>query len=112
MWLCTKLGFYSIVQKRDGFHVRARTRQDLEQLADAAKLSRDSIEQWSMADYRWRLRIANQETMRQLFLVLLKSINYDNFKSEVYSRPDQANKRSAYNRLWGALADVQESEGK
>jgi hypothetical protein len=48
--------------------------------------------------------------MNQVFTALLKSINYDNFKSEVYSRPDQANKRSAYNRIWHALADVQEEE--
>jgi hypothetical protein len=33
MWLMTKHGFYSIVEKRPGeFHVRARVRQDLENL--------------------------------------------------------------------------------
>ena len=34
MWLCTKLGFYSIVRKEpDTFHIRARCREDLEQAA-------------------------------------------------------------------------------
>ena len=35
MWLATKHGFYSIVQKSNGhFHVRGRMRQDLENLID------------------------------------------------------------------------------
>jgi hypothetical protein len=36
MWLCTQLGFFSIVRKEpDTFHIRARCREDLEQLAKA-----------------------------------------------------------------------------
>jgi hypothetical protein len=37
MWLCTQLGFFSIVRKEpDTFHIRARCREDLNQLAQAA----------------------------------------------------------------------------
>ncbi len=37
MWLCTQLGFFSIVRKEpDMFHIRARCREDLDQLAQAA----------------------------------------------------------------------------
>lgn len=107
MWLCTKHGFYSIVQKRDGFHVRARTRRDLENLIAVTKLE-FKIEEWPAADYRWRFRVFNLASIRSVFAALLDSITYENFKSEVYSRADQHDKRSAYNRLWQALADVQE----
>lgn len=109
MWLCTKLGFYSIVQKRDGFHVRARTKRDLENLCSAAKIS-PKIEDWPTADYRWRIVLRDMLTMEVLWLGLMRSITYPNFKSEVYSRADQHNKRPAYNRLWQSLADVQEEE--
>ena len=32
MWLMTRHGFYSIVQKDDGIHIRARERADLERM--------------------------------------------------------------------------------
>ena len=109
MWLCTKLGFYSIVQKRDGFHVRARTKRDLENLCSAAKIS-PKIEDWPTADYRWRVRLDDMTDMNLVFDALMASITYQNFKSEVYSRPDQTQKRNIYNRLWQSMADLQEED--
>jgi len=39
MWLMTKHGFYSIVQKNPGeFHIRARVRKDLENLVERVPL--------------------------------------------------------------------------
>ena len=32
MWIASKFGWFSIVKKTDGWHVRARVRQDLETL--------------------------------------------------------------------------------
>lgn len=112
MWLCTKLGFYSIVQKRDAFHVRARCKEDLGNLCVAIGLQQAAIEEWPAADYRFRVRIFSRKEMQRLFMVLFQSITYDNFKSEVYARPDQANKRPAYNKLWQTLATLQEEELK
>jgi len=38
MWLCTQLGFFSIVRKEPGtFNMRARCREDLDQLALATR---------------------------------------------------------------------------
>ena len=40
MWLMTKHGFYSIVQKQPGeFHIRARVRKDLENLVTRVLLT-------------------------------------------------------------------------
>jgi len=39
MWLMTKHGFYSIVEKKPGeYHVRSRERQDLKNLVDRVPL--------------------------------------------------------------------------
>jgi hypothetical protein len=40
MWLMTKHGFYSIVQKRPGeYHIRSRVRKDLENLVERVPLT-------------------------------------------------------------------------
>ena len=45
MWLMTKHGFYSIVQKKQGeFHVRARVRKDLENLQERVPLAGREIQ--------------------------------------------------------------------
>ena len=38
MWICSKLGFFSIVKKDDRWHVRARARVDLKALKKATGL--------------------------------------------------------------------------
>lgn len=53
MWLCTQFGFFSIVQKKPGeFHVRARVRRDLENLAGLGGSAWEIIET-ADADYRF-----------------------------------------------------------
>ena len=40
MWICSQLGFFSIVRKTPGeFHIRARLRRDLVNLCEAVSLS-------------------------------------------------------------------------
>lgn len=52
MWLMTKHGFYSIVQKKpDEYHVRARERQDLQNLIDRVPLPDAVIIDTPEADY-------------------------------------------------------------
>ena len=72
MWLATKFGFYSIVQKQgqDGgdstsFHVRARVRTDLESLLTATGLQREILE-WPTADYRYRIVIDMEDLTHQM----------------------------------------------
>ena len=44
MWLCTKHGFFSIVEKLPGeFHIRARVKRDIENLKALAEIKRAVI---------------------------------------------------------------------
>jgi hypothetical protein len=103
MWLATQHGFYSIVQKTaTEFHVRARVRQDLENLG--ALLKRDDvvlpdIEEWPDADYRYRY-ITTRRAVQWILARLVDAIDYDNFKSRISSLPDQRAKQSDYGMIW------------
>ena len=105
MWICSKYGFFSIVKKQDGFHVRARLRQDLCNLCLAAGVG-DEIQEWPAADYRWRVRL-NSDAMAILFVALAQSIDYPNFKSMIAGLSDQAEKLSIYGDLWQRMAHLQ-----
>ena len=105
MWIASKLGFYSIVQKDDGFHVRARNRPDLERLLTAAAVTAP-IQEWPAADYRWRV-ILEPTQLAGVFRALEASVDYPNFKSEVARHADQTEKLPAYHALWGGLHQLQ-----
>ena len=107
MWIASKLGFYSIVQKdTDEWHVRARVRDDLVRLTAAVYLSAE-IQEWPAADYRWRVIIRDQDQIRAIFQALAGTIDYSNFKSEIGNRPDQRPKLDAYHTLWANLYAIQ-----
>lgn len=106
MWLCTQIGFFSIVQKGGHHHVRARVRKDLEQLLEAAKLQAVEIHESPDADYRWRILVDPLE-LGTIFGALAATIDYPNFKSRIHSRPDQVEKARAYGSLWSNLAGLQ-----
>lgn len=109
MWLCTKLGFYSIVRKRDGYHVRARTKGDLTSLLNVAGL-RIKMEDWPDADYRWRVRIQKDSSLASIFMALSDTVDYPNFKNEIIKSDSQVRKLSPYARLWEALRQIQDEE--
>lgn len=106
MWLCTQLGFFSIVQKDGSHHVRARLRKDLENLVSAADLAGVKIHESPRADYRWRILVHPPE-LAAIFGALARSIDYPNFKSRIHELPDQVDKLRGYGRLWGDLASLQ-----
>lgn len=107
MWICSKLGFFSIVQKDDGyFHVRARVKGDLENLCKMAGIKPATIETWPNADYRFRVLVGNRNICN-IFGALEHSIDYPNFKSEISSNPAQSPKLPAYHQLWHNLAKLQ-----
>ncbi len=111
MWIASKLGFYSIVQKTPGeWHVRARTRDDLVRLAAAVYTAGVEIEEWPAADYRWRLIVHDPAELGAIFQALAETIDYSNFKSEVGTRPDQRPKLGAYHTLWSNLYAIQQSQ--
>ena len=109
MWLATKHGFYSIIQKGQGvYYVRARVRQDLENLLEASGLTSE-VHAWPTADYRYRIIIGSEELLR-VVVALTATLDYSNFKGCVAQQPDQRNKLGAYHEIWGTMAALQDQE--
>ena len=108
MWLATKHGFYSIVQKSaDEFHVRSRVRKDLENLLQLTD-RRAPIHDWSGADYRYRI-IVTKAGFTEVMAMLATSLDYPNFKSAIARTPDQRDKLDAFHRIWAIMAHLQEA---
>ncbi|MBI5817452.1 MAG: hypothetical protein HZA88_00530 [Verrucomicrobia bacterium] len=105
MWICSTIGFFSIVKKTGGFHVRARRRFDLETLLKESAVKAEIIET-PVNDYRYRI-IVPEKTLKQLWDILGKTITYDNFKSKIASIPTQRPKLFAYHEIWRAMRDIQ-----
>jgi hypothetical protein len=110
MWICSKLGFFSIVKKDGGWHVRARERGDIEALKQAIGL-RVPIEEWPDADYRWRLNVG-KIGLRRIYQAFEDSVDYPNFKSEIGASPSQRFKLSIYGGFWADMQRFQEAGGK
>lgn len=113
MWIASKLGFFSVVQKASGeWHIRARVRQDLVNLIRVAYSNTAEvvaqIEEWPAADYRWRLIVRDADEFAGLVTSLADTVTYANFKAEVGETPDQEEKLPAYHQLWHALHELQE----
>lgn len=106
MWIASKFGFYSIVAKADGVHVRARVKQDLEQLLAATDIA-ETIQVWHGADYRYRV-VVGADKLPAIFLKLAESIDYDNFKNMVHASPTQKTKYYAYGAIWEVMYQQQE----
>ena len=101
MWLMTKHGFYSIVQKQQGeFHVRARVRKDLENLQERVPLAGREIQASKDTDYPYRLIVGEAEVLKVLRF-LGETLDYSNFKNTVADTPDQAAKHDLYAKFWG-----------
>jgi hypothetical protein len=94
----TTRGFYSVVEHRDDADrllVRARTREDIEALADLV----GSEPVWlGTADYAWRVETTRDEWQAAM-QVLVGEITYPNFKSAVHD-PEH---HDAYMRVWSAM---------
>lgn len=106
MWLCTQHGFYSIVQKSPGeFHVRARLRRDLENLARLCGTDWD-IRRSPANDYHFRI-VCDQATVTAILAALAECIDYSNFKSRIHELADQDGKPAAYGDLWSGLHRLQ-----
>ena len=109
MWLATKHGFYSIVKKEDGFHVRARIKKDLENLLKECGYSRHRIQEDELADYRFRA-IVSQIGIDRIFETLSKGIDYDNFKNKIRDTEDQFDKMLPYGTIWLSMAFMQDEK--
>jgi len=108
MWVCSKLGFFSIVKKGrpDTWQVRARSQSDLQMLVNAAALKTDILST-PTSDYAYRI-IVETEDLSRVFAVLVYSIDYPNFKACLETVPQQQDKLGAYNEFWGKMRKLQE----
>jgi hypothetical protein len=110
MWIFSVQGFYSIVKKEDGYHVRARTKQDLLNLKKWAGLNASVLKSFPGSDYAWRMILQTEAELQTAISSLGRSINYPNFKNAVAQRPDQRNKTSALAKVWATMANLQDLE--
>lgn len=100
MWICTKYGFYSIVdnaKKQGCLLVRARRPGDLEAIFPDSKVVKTIGR-----DYLFRAEIPRQE-VAQKFFDLLMVHDADNFKASVTDNQ----LHDAYMRIWRVTADMQ-----
>ena len=111
MWLATKLGFYSIVEKEHHlrpngdkvFVVRSRTSGDLQRLLNVIQplLKKEyTIHEYEKSDYPYRIYLETKEELSTTFATLASSITYPNFKDEISESDSQQEKSDAYSQLW------------
>jgi hypothetical protein len=113
MWIASKLGYFSIVQKPPGkWHVRARLKRDLDTLVAAALPDGFPIHRWDDADYRWRIIIENPHHLVDVYMALMASVTYPDFKAEIGKHIDQRDKLPAYHQFWADLVKLQEADRK
>jgi hypothetical protein len=103
MWLMTKHGFYSIVQKKpDKFHVRTRVRKDLENLVARVPLPGAEIHSSKTTDYPFRIIVGRDDVLKVMEF-FGETLDYSNFKNTVAGTPDQQVKHDAYASVWHTM---------
>lgn len=113
MWIASKYGWFSIVKKNDGFHIRARKKLDLAALMVAIIQYRVGgaddyrIIETPKADYPCRIITDNIKPVMRL---LTKTIRYSNFKSEIAANPNQKDKLVCYHDIWAIMRRYQQEK--
>lgn len=104
MWLMTKHGFYSIVEREPGeFHVRGRERQDLQHLLDGVPLPHVELFETPDADYRFRI-VVDSDIVLAILTFLGETLDYGNFKGKIDQTPNQ--RRKPYHEVWQIMAEA------
>ena len=101
MWLFTRHGFYSLTRSADEpdkLQVRARVRQDLDNLQKLTALTGHILET-PAADYRWRW-IVTPTQAEAITRRLTQDIDYSNFKGVVAKQSDQCSKLTGLHAIW------------
>jgi hypothetical protein len=99
MWMFTQLGFFSIVKKPDGYHIRARQKQDL------VNLGLEPVKSYPGSDYPWRGIVKESSKWDAITDKLMGSIDYPNFKSRIAQRPDQKHRNHRYHAIWALMGE-------
>jgi len=110
MWIFSKIGFYSAVQKPDSpvITIRARVTQDLDRLREMYLPNLSPNASQPDTDYPVRA-YATPEDWANAVAAMARDIDYSNFKSEVMRLQGSA-RMDAYHNVWEALLDLQETE--
>lgn len=108
MWVFTKDGFFSVVQKHEQagtqmLTIRARNRSDLVKAKKAMGIKRCKIISKGGTDYEFRMVLPkikwaaylNQQTI---------DLDYENFKNEVHKIDHK--RAGIYSRVWSELLDI------
>ena len=108
MWIFTRFGFFSVVQKPNdtALTVRSRTRGDLQRLRRFALPSASEPTAHEGTDYPWRMRCTAQEFGVAMLRECI-GIDYGNFKDEV-ARSLGRPRASRYHAVWDALMGMPE----
>lgn len=106
MWMMTKIGFFSIVEKPPGKTcIRARCREDLENLLEEVLGVESEIIKTPKNDYQYRVIVDREEFMR-CFDTFLKLVTYSNFKNEVAKT--NRRREEIYHQVWALLRQIEE----
>lgn len=107
-WIASRFGWLSIVRKGapGEWQVRARLKQDLQNVMEAAKLEGQKVIETIDGDYRFRL-IVRKDELHRVFEALEVSIDYPNFKNAVAKVRGQERHLHAYHTVWSLMSKLQ-----
>lgn len=111
MWIFTKDGFFSAVEKEcssQELMVRSRTREDSENLCLALGMDKSSIQESMQSDYQFRVCVDRKKFAEYLSNSAM-DIHYDNFKSSIH-KAISPERYHAYLEVWSALYRLQQTE--
>jgi len=103
MWIFTKEGFFSVVQKPDQKRsdmvtIRSRDKRDLLNLAKV--IGRHAIVENGGTDYEFRLT-CHKKSLKEFLANQVNEIDYANFKHEIQVRDQK--RASVYSEVWVAM---------
>lgn len=103
MWIFTRFGFFSVVQKpgMQDLTVRARVRADLESLRDEFLPDMGEIIEGGGTDYQFRTVIP-RDVFAEALSRIAQDIDYSNFKNAV-SAAQGSGRAEVYHEVWHAL---------
>jgi hypothetical protein len=112
MWLQTRVGFFSIVEKpgdraTNRLTIRARVAADLHALRDRYLPALGDVQESCHNDYRFRAT-ATRETVAAAIGQAVMDIDYQNFKN-VVAQEQGLSRAHVYGDVWSVLHRLQES---
>ena len=103
MWIMTRFGFFSIVQKQGerDLTIRSRVRTDLEELRAQYLPAMGEIREHEGTDYQYRANVSHGDFAEALRHIAM-DIDYSNFKNTVAAEQG-AGRAHVYGQVWSNL---------